>query len=281
MEDVMLNKWICALCVVLLGTSVVCGLETDAELRIASIAFVPKKWDKESNLRRIVELARKAAERRPDLIVFPEGILEGYVIDEVRKVEKENRGSLRHQFLALGEPIDGLFVLRLCELAKELKTYIIFGMLLREMENDRLFNSAMLLSPEGHVIGRYDKRRTIHEGWADDFYCRGTTFPTFDIGKARIGIMICYDRHFQEIPDGLAANGAEIIINPSYGNHGEKNNAEMIERAAKTSVPILFTHPVQNLFIDAQGHILADDHEQPDGMITTVNVPFKRRIQSQ
>ncbi len=246
-------------------------------LRVASVAFVPVKWDKESNLRRMTELAHWAVKQNPDLIVFPEGILEGYVIDEVREVEDENRGSIRHQFLGLGEPIDGLFVQRLCGLAAELKTTIIFGTLLREMESNTLFNSALVLSPEGEVIGRYDKRRTIHEGWADEFYRRGDTFPTFDIGKARIGIMICYDRHFQEIPDGLVQNGAEVIINPSYGSHNKKNDKEMMERAKKSGVPILFCHPKQNLFIDAEGQIIADDHNKPDGTITVVDMPFVKR----
>ena len=248
-----------------------------SSIRIASVAFVPRKWDKECNFRRMSELAHAAAEREPDIIVFPEGILEGYVIDEVRAVEKEERGSIRHIFLGLGEPLDGVYVRRLGELAKELQTTIVFGMLLREMDDEVLFNSAIVISPDGEAIGRYDKRRTIHEGWEDDFYRRGATFPTFDVGKARIGIMICYDRHFQEIPDGLVENGAEVIINPSYGSHGVKNDNEMKERASKSGVPILFTHPVQNLFIGADGDIIANDYKMPDGTITVVDVPFEKR----
>jgi predicted amidohydrolase len=81
-------------------------------IRIASISVIPDKWEKERNWIRIEKKVREAAiDGGAELVVTPEGALEGYVINEVNdkwKLDKEN--DIVDKFLNLGEPIDGPFI---------------------------------------------------------------------------------------------------------------------------------------------------------------------------
>lgn len=233
------------------------------EVRVAAIGFVPGKWDKETNLQKLVRLIEEAAKAKPDLIVAPEGILEGYVIDLVRKADEENPGSADRRFLDIAEPLDGNCIRAFRELAGRFRVYLIVGFAERT-SGDRIYNSAILIGRDGEVVGVYHKSRTIHEKWRPEFYLRGTERPAFETDFGKLGILICYDRHFQNLADELKDNGAQVILIPSYGTWGEKNNREMRERARETGLPLLFVHPNQALLVDASGGVLFNENREEE-----------------
>jgi len=82
-----------------------------------------------------------------------------------------------------------------------------------------LYNTAAVIRGDGEYLGKYRKTHIPHTapGFWEKYYFRpgNLGYPTFDLGFARIGVYICYDRHFPEGARALGLNGAEIVFNPS------------------------------------------------------------------
>src|ERR1017187_5860836 len=85
--------------------------------------------------------------------------------------------------------------------------------------SDRPITPAVAASMDGSFLGKYRKTHIPHvaPGFWEKFYFRPGTlgFPVFDLGFVKIGVYICYDRHFPEGARALGLAGAEIVFNPS------------------------------------------------------------------
>lgn len=84
-------------------------------------------------------------------------------------------------------------------------------------EEGKLFNSAVLLN-DGQIAGRYDKRELPNYGVFDEkrlFATGGDNLPVFDVEGTKVGIAICEDLWFEQVPRALKAAGAEIMIAPN------------------------------------------------------------------
>jgi predicted amidohydrolase len=135
-----------------------------------------------------------------DLMVLPELFNTGYQF-----ISKE-------EILGLAEEIpSGKTCQALMELAAAKNMYLVFG--LAERARSRIFNSAVIVGPKGY-IGRYRKAHLFLE---ETFYFEpgDTGFRVFDIGPAKIGMMICFDWWFPESARVLALKGADIICHPA------------------------------------------------------------------
>lgn len=135
-----------------------------------------------------------------DLVVLPELFNSGYQF------------TSREEALALSERVpEGQTARALIDLSKEKKLYIVAG--LAEQEDGRCYNSAILVGPDG-FIGCYRKLHLFyHEKlW---FEPGNTGLRVYDIGQAKIGIMICFDWFFPEVARYLALKGADIICHPA------------------------------------------------------------------
>ena len=81
------------------------------------------------------------------------------------------------------------------------------------------YNTAAVIDADGKYLGKYRKNHIPHvnPGFWEKFYFRpgNLGYPAFDTAFARVGVYICYDRHFPEGARALGLNGAEIIFNPS------------------------------------------------------------------
>ncbi len=166
-------------------------------MRVGFIQFAPKLGKKSENVGRIIKLMQ---ERVADLWVLPELCSSGYVFRTEQELE------------SLSEPIpDGETCGRWIEAAEERDAYIIAGM--AERENRDIYNSAVLVGPQGY-IGKYRKSHLFLN--EKRFFKPGDTgLNVFDIGGAKIGIMICFDWIFPEATRILALKGADIIAHPS------------------------------------------------------------------
>jgi predicted amidohydrolase len=218
---------------------------TGHTIRIAGIVL---KWvdaDKDRNYARAEPLIRQAAQRGAQIVVTTECFLDGYAIrDKTLPLDT---------WRALGEPIpDGAYVRRLCRLAAELRIHLMAGLL--EREGDATFNTAILISPEGRIIGTYRKHDLGHESVRNT---PGTTFPVFETQHGKIGIMICADRRNAGLVRQLKDNGADLLICPSGGMWGpEKNDHFLQARSRETGLPIIFVHPIEFLVTGPDGAIL-------------------------
>jgi predicted amidohydrolase len=135
-----------------------------------------------------------------DLMVLPELFGTGYQF-----VSKEETFELAE------EVPSGRTCRVMTSLAREKNMFLVFG--LAEREADRVFNSSFLVGPNG-VVGRYRKVHLFSEEkfWFDP---GDEGFRVFDVGRARVGMMICFDWIFPESARVLALMGADIICHPA------------------------------------------------------------------
>jgi len=81
------------------------------------------------------------------------------------------------------------------------------------------FNTAAVIDSDGRYLGKYRKHHIphCHPGFWEKFYFTpgDLGYPVFNTKYAKVGVYICYDRHFPEGARALGLNGAEIVFNPS------------------------------------------------------------------
>ncbi len=135
-----------------------------------------------------------------DLIVLPELFASGYQFASQEEAQR------------LAEPVpDGVTVRRLVEIAKRRRTHLVAG--LAERSGTRCYNSAVVVGPSG-FLGCYRKTHLFYE--ETQFFTAGDSgFLVWDIGPAKIGVMICFDWYYPEAARTLALQGADIICHPS------------------------------------------------------------------
>jgi predicted amidohydrolase len=166
-------------------------------LKVGYLQFNPIFGESKQNLDFVAERVRRT---ECDLLVLPELFNTGYQF-----CSAEEAASLAEDIPT------GPTTARLLHLAVDCRMHIVAG--LAERAQGRIYNSAVLLGPSG-VIGVYRKIHLYSEEtlW---FAPGDTGFPVYDIGPARIGLMICFDWFYPEAARTLALKGADIIAHPS------------------------------------------------------------------
>ena len=235
--------------------------QTQNRIRIASAAIIPKKWDKATNWTRIEKAVLEAAQNGDaDVIITPEGVLEGYVINEVNEVKnRDDKKEIISRFIALAEPLDGEYIRKACNLADKLNIYFVLGFL--EKHGNKILNSVILIDPEGDIVGHYSKTH-FAQGYEinPDEYTAGDEYPVFNTPFGKIGMIICYDRQLPEPARIMALKGAQVLFVPAYGSYTEEhgwNTVMMRTRAYENKFPVVFCNPFQSLLIDEDGDIRA------------------------
>jgi predicted amidohydrolase len=157
--------------------------------------------EEKRNLQRMLERAGEAAAAGARLVVFPEASNNGYFFAD------------RNEAHRMATPIPGRFTESLGRRAKELGIWIVAG-LFEKGERDEVFNCAVLLSPDGALVGKYQKNFFIK---ADKrWFMHGRTgFKVFDTPVGRLGFFVCADGRIPESARCLALGGADILVNPT------------------------------------------------------------------
>ena len=238
-------------------------------LKVAGLMYRPVKWDKDANTSKLETAIRQAKKDGARLIVTPEGALEGYLVNDVRKATGKRRQKLTERFNQIAEPIDGPHIRQFQKLCKELHVFLVLGFL--EKDGEKTYNTAVLLGPEGAIVGKYRKTHFAQgyemgekKGDNPAGYTRGTEYPVFEVAGHKLGIMICYDRRVPKVAKRLAENGADLIVNPAYGMMGDCNRDFIASRAKENRVPVLFVHPNQAILATADGKIEVDARPEKD-----------------
>ena len=149
------------------------------------------------------------------------------------------------------------------------------------------YNSAAVIDADGKYLGKYRKTHIPHvnPGFWEKFYFRpgNLGYPCFDTAFARIGVYICYDRHFPEGARCLGLNGAEIIFNPSATVAGLSEYLWKLEQPAHAVANGYFVGAInrvgteapwnigefygQSYFCDPRGQILAEASRDQDELV--------------
>jgi N-carbamoylputrescine amidase len=117
----------------------------------------------------------------------------------------------------IAEDIQGPTVTRLSEYAKKYKMAMVIPIYERDIPGV-YYNTAAVVDADGTYLGKYRKNHIPQTNgfWEKYFFKPGNLgYPTFQTRYAKIGVYICYDRHFPEGARLLGLNGAEIVFNPS------------------------------------------------------------------
>jgi N-carbamoylputrescine amidase len=170
--------------------------------------------DREHNLTEVAKLIGEAAQTEVDLLCFHELATTTYFC-------YENNPAFR----MLAESDDGKSVTRVRDAAAKHGVAVVFPFYER-VADGRLFNSAVVIGKDGAVLGKYRKMsipsitRTVdpNETPGDEqfyFTAGDLGFPVFDVGGLKVGILICYDRHFVEAARVIGLQGADILFVPT------------------------------------------------------------------
>ncbi len=181
---------------------------------IVRAAIVQTEWtgDQESMIEKSVEYTREAARQGVQVMCFQE-LFYGPYFCQVQEDE----------YFDYAEPIpDGPTTRRMQDLAKE--TGMVLVVPIFEKEDDGFyFNTAAVIDADGSYLGKYRKTHIPQvKGFWEKFYFRpgNMGYPIFDTAVGRIGVYICYDRHFPEGWRALGLAGAKIVFNPSATSRG-------------------------------------------------------------
>jgi N-carbamoylputrescine amidase len=116
------------------------------------------------------------------------------------------------------EPDDGPIVQRMQALAKQHHMVLIVPFY-EQADVGVYYNTAVVIENDGTVVGKYRKTHIPQVGpcfWEKFYFKPGNLgYPVFDTSVGRLGLIICYDRHFPEIGRALGLKGAELVFNPS------------------------------------------------------------------
>jgi N-carbamoylputrescine amidase len=157
------------------------------------------------------------------------------------------------------EPVpDGPTVRLMQDLARKHAMAIIVP--IYEVEQEGIYyNTAAVIAADGSYLGKYRKTHIPHvaPGFWEKFYFRpgNLGYPTFDLGVARIGVYICYDRHFPEGARALGLNGAEIVFNPSATVAGLSEYLWKLEQPAHAVANGYYVAAINRVGVEAPWNI--------------------------
>lgn len=195
---------------------------------------------------------------------------------------------------------DGPTTKLMCDLARKLKLVLIVPMYEEDLPGV-YYNSASVINADGQYLGKYRKMHIPHVApgfWEKFFFRPGNLgYPVFDTAVGKVGVYICYDRHF---PDGarcLGLNGAEIVFNPSATVAGLSEYLWKLEQPAHAVANQYFVGAInrpgyeepwrmgefygQSYFCDPRGTILAQGKRvEDDVVIADLNLDMIREVRN-
>ncbi len=181
---------------------------------------------------------------------------------------------------------DGPTVQRMRDLAKRLGIIIVAP--IYEVDLPGLYyNTAAVIDERGTYLGKYRKHHIPHckPGFWEKFYFTpgNLGYPVFDTSAGKIGVYICYDRHFPEGARELGLNGAEIVFNPSATVAGLSEYLWKLEQPAHAVANQYFVGAInrvgveppwsigefygQSYFCDPRGKIIAEAPRDKDHVV--------------
>ena len=187
-------------------------------------ALLQATWtgDQASMIEKHIDYARQAAEQGAQVMCFQE-LFYGPYFCQVQD----------RQYYSFTEAIpNGPTTERMQKLAEETGMVLIVPMY-EEDGTGVYYNTAAVIDADGKYLGKYRKTHLPHlEGFWEKFYFRpgNLGYPVFDTAVGKVGVYICYDRHFPEGARMLGLNGAEIVFIPSATSRGLSQHLWRIEQ---------------------------------------------------
>ena len=154
------------------------------------------------------------------------------------------------------EPVpDGPTVRRMCALAKELGVVLVVPIF--EVEGAGFYyNTAAVIDADGSYLGKYRKHHLPQlPGFWEKYYFRpgNLGWPVWDTAVGRVGVYICYDRHFPEGWRALGLTGAQLVYNPSATSRGLSSHLWKLEQPAAAVANEYFIAAINRVGVEEYG----------------------------
>lgn len=231
---------------------------------------------KRANIEHQMKMVEDAAKQGVQMLCFQEIFTTPYFC-----AEQQTRW-----YEAVEKVPDGPTVQMMQSVAKE-KGMVLIVPVYEEEISGVYYNTAAVIDADGKYLGKYRKTHIPHvaPGFWEKFYFRpgNLGYPCFDTVFARIGVYICYDRHFPEGARCLGLNGAEIIFNPSATVAGLSEYLWKLEQPAHAAANGYFVGAInrvgteapwnigefygQSYFCDPRGQIIAEASRDQDALV--------------
>ena len=182
-------------------------------MRIA-LAQMKMSTDVQNNYMKSLQLIREASEQRAELICFPEIQLSPFF------PQYPNSNVSRYVMT-----MDSDYVRNVCSACKENHIYAAPNFYIEE--NGRRYDMSLLIDDQGEIIGR---QKMVHIAQCEQFYEQDYYTPSeegfsvFDTKFGKIGIVVCFDRHYPESIRSEALCGADLIIIPTANTKSEPSD---------------------------------------------------------
>ncbi|WP_134128794.1 nitrilase-related carbon-nitrogen hydrolase [Kribbella pratensis] len=223
------------------GTSTWGGLVAE----VVRAALVQTSWtgDKESMIKVHEDYARQAAAAGAKVICFQELFYGPYFC------QKQDA-----EYYEYAESVPGPTTERFAALAQELGMVMVLPVYEQEQPGV-LYNTAAVIDADGTYLGKYRKNHIPQvKGFWEKFYFRpgNLGYPIFDTAVGRIGVYICYDRHFPEGWRALGLAGAKIVFNPSATSRGLSAYLWKLEQPASAVANEYFIGAINRVGIESE-----------------------------
>ncbi len=210
---------------------------------VVRAALVQTKWtgDQESMTKAHEDYARQAAAAGAKVICFQE-LFYGPYFCQLQDPK----------FYEYAESVPGPTTERFQALAAELGMVMVLPMYEQEQPGV-LYNTAAVIDADGKYLGKYRKNHIPQvNGFWEKFYFRpgNLGYPVFDTAVGRIGVYICYDRHFPEGWRALGLAGAKIVFNPSATSRGLSSYLWKLEQPASAVANEYFIGAINRVGIE-------------------------------
>ena len=191
------------------------------------------------------------------------------------------------KWYASAETIPGPTIERMQHYAKKYQMVMVIPIFEKERAG-MLYNTAAVIDADGKYMGKYRKTHIPHTSgfWEKFFFRPGNLgYPVFETAYAKVGVYICYDRHFPEGARALGLNGAEIVYNPSATVKGLSQYLWKLEQPAHAVANGYFMGCINRVgiekpwnlgefygssyFVDPRGQIVAIASEDNDELLVT------------
>ncbi|MCY7417904.1 MAG: acyltransferase [Chloroflexi bacterium] len=217
--------------------------------RIVRAALVQATWtgDKESMIQKHEQHAYEAAKQGAQVILFQE-LFYGPYFCQVQDPE----------YFGYTELIpDGPTTKRMQDLAKQTGMIVIAPMYEEDSTASGIYyNTAAVIDADGKYLGKYRKTHIPQvKGFWEKYYFRpgNLGYPVFQTDIGKIGVYICYDRHFPEGARALGLNGAEMVFIPSATSRGLSEYLWHIEQRSHAVANGYFVGTINRVGIEPLG----------------------------